>query len=434
MWQICDRDFGCLSSAINLMIKANDLKKWVTLGLILLLALPCIFLVMTQHYLPQRSRHVDYYVNPLNSIPGTLNLLTNAPPPQITIIDYSPAQAIKVAIDDPLDCAAYLDTESVSWIDIEGLGNVETWKKLNQVFQLHPIALEDIVNVPQRPKVEEYDDHLVVIARMVTLVEASDIFLSEQISFVLGKNYLLSVQEESDYDCLEGVRERIRTSKGTMRRQGADYLLYALLDAIIDGVFPILEIYGELIEDLESEVLSEPTPKTLQKINIIKRDLLTIRRTLWPQRDAINSLIRDGNDLIRDEVRVYLRDCYDHTIQIIDMVETYREIASSLTDIYLSSVSNRMNEIMKILTIISSIFIPLTFIAGIYGMNFNTEKSPYNMPELNTYWGYMVVLIVMGMIAIAMLIFFARKGWFNNFTKAEDEVMLGRKVLGRRRR
>jgi magnesium transporter len=321
----------------------------------------------------------------------------------------------------------------VSWIDIEGFGNAETWEKLNQVFQLHPIALEDIVNVPQRPKVEEYDDHLVVIARMVTLVEASDIFLSEQISFVLGKNYLLTVQEESDYDCLEGVREGIRTSKGTIRRQGADYLLYSLLDAIIDGVFPILEIYGELIQDLEGEVVANPTPKTLEKINTIKRDLLTIRRTLWPQRDTINSLIRDGNELIHDEVRIYLRDCYDHTIQIIDMVETYREIASSLTDIYLSSVSNRMNEIMKILTIISSIFIPLTFIAGIYGMNFNTEKSPYNMPELNTYWGYVVVWIVMLMIAIAMIIFFARKGWFSNLTESEEKSTFTRKFSVQRR-
>jgi magnesium transporter len=390
-------------------------------------------LAMTQHYLPQRSRHVDYYVNPLNSIPGTLNLPLNAPPPQITIIDYNLAKATKVTIDNPLDCAAYLDTESVSWIDVEGFGNAETWEKLNQVFQLHPIALEDIVNVPQRPKVEEYDDHLVVIARMVTLIEASDIFLSEQISFVLGKNYLLTVQEESDYDCLEGVRERIRTSKGTIRRQGADYLLYSLLDAIIDGVFPILEIYGELIQDLEGEVVANPTPKTLEKINTIKRDLLTIRRTLWPQRDAINSLIRDGNELIHDEVRIYLRDCYDHTIQIIDMVETYREIASSLTDIYLSSVSNRMNEIMKILTIISSIFIPLTFIAGIYGMNFNTEKSPYNMPELNTYWGYVVVWIVMLMIAIAMIIFFARKGWFSNLTESEEKSTFTRKFSAQRR-
>jgi magnesium transporter len=375
---------------------------------------------MTQHFLPQRSRHIDYFVNPLDSVPGTLHLPLNAPPPQIIVIDYSHTNAVRVSIDNPLDCAAYLDTESVSWIDIEGFGNAETWEKLNQVFQLHPIALEDIINVPQRPKVEEYDNHLVVIARMVTLVEASDIFLSEQISFVLGKNYLLTVQEESEFDCLEGVRERIRLSKGTIRRQGADYLLYTLLDAIIDGIFPILEIYGEIIEDLESEVLTNPTPKTLEKINTVKRDLLTIRRTLWPQRDAINSLIRDGNELIQDEVRIYLRDCYDHTIQILDMVETYREIASSLTDIYLSSISNRMNEIMKILTIISSIFIPLTFIAGIYGMNFNTEKSPFNMPELNTYWGYVVVWIVMLVIAGAMVTFFARKGWFTNFVETED--------------
>ncbi|MHC5724992.1 MAG: magnesium/cobalt transporter CorA, partial [Nostoc sp.] len=231
---------------------------------------------------------------------------------------------------------------------------------------------------------------------------------------ILGKNYLLTVQEEPEHDCFEAVRSRIEKNKGTIRKQGADYLAYALLDAIIDGFFPVLELYGERIEELEEEVIVKPTPQTPQNIYQIRRELLQLRRAIWPQRDAINSLIRDGSELIGEEVRIYLRDCYDHTVQVMDMVETYRELASGLMDVYLSAVGNKMNEIMKVLTIVSTIFIPLTFVAGIYGMNFNTEKSPYNMPELNSYWGYPVCLAVMGAIAFGLLFFFWRRGWLQN--------------------
>ena len=191
--------------------------------------------------------------------------------------------------------------------------------------------------------------------------------------------------------------------------------MYALLDSIIDGFFPVLEVYGEALELLEDEVVANPTAHTLEKIHQMKRDLITLRRAIWPQRDAINSLIRDENPLIGDEVRLHLRDCYDHAVQVMDMVETYREVASSLMDVYLSSVSNRMNEVMKFLTVISSIFIPLTFIAGIYGMNFNTEKSRLNMPELNSPYGYVICLGSMAIVAIGMVTFFWRKGWFNNY-------------------
>lgn len=363
---------------------------------------------------PNLVSHFNYFHNRPDTIPGTLNLQPNALPPRITLIDYNDSQAIRVELENSSDCAPYLDTESVSWINVDGLGNEATWQQLSQVFNLHPIALEDIVNVPQRPKVVEYEGHLVLISRMVTLDQPSHRFISEQISFVLGKHYLLTVQEEPQYDCLGGVRERIRSKKGMIRQRGVDYLFYALIDAIIDGFFPVMEVYGELVQSLQSEVVTRPTSQSLAKIHQLQQDLLVLRRAVWPQRDAINSLLRDGTELISEEVRVFLRDCYDHTIQILDMVETYRELASNLTDIYLSSVSNRMNEIMKTLTVISSIFIPLTFIAGVYGMNFNTDKSPFNMPELNWYWGYPTTWAVMLAVGTAMIFFFWRKGWFSN--------------------
>jgi len=345
-----------------------------------------------------------------------LRISPDAPPPKIVLIDYSAANATKVNIEKPEDCTPYLDTESVSWIDVRGLGDEEIWQHLGEVFDLHPLVLEDIVNVPQRPKIEEYEDQLVIIARMVTLNDRGTGFVSEQISLILGKHYLLTVQEEPVYDCLDAVRDRIRTDKGSIRKLGPDHLAYSLLDAIIDGFFPVLEVYGELIEDLEGEVVENPTRQTLEKIHQVKRELLTLRRAIWPQREALNALIRDGSDLISDDVRLYLRDCYDHSIPILDMPETYRELASSMMDVYLSSVSNRMNEIMKTLTVISSIFIPLTFIVGVYGMNFNTEKSPWNMPELNWYWGYPATLAFMLGVAVGMVFFFWRKGWFSSFS------------------
>ncbi|AIE76245.1 magnesium/cobalt transporter CorA [Synechocystis sp. PCC 6714] len=362
--------------------------------------------------------HFNYFNLP-ESIPGTLNLSPNAPPPKITLIDYNQNQATKIELKNPLNCGAYVDTESVSWINIDGLGNKATWQQLSEVFQLHPVALEDIVNVPQRPKVVEYEEHLIFISRMITLDKLSQSFISEQISFILGKHYLLTIQEEPKYDCLSSVRNRIRSKKGIIRQKNVDYLFYALIDAIIDGFFPVMKVYGELVQSLQSEVISQPTNRSLAKIHQLQQDLLIMRRAIWPQRDAINSLLRDGSDLISDEVRVFLRDCYDHTIQILDMIETYRDLASNLTDIYLSSVSNRMNEIMKTLTVISSIFIPLTFIAGIYGMNFNPDKSPWNMPELNWYWGYPVILIIMLTVGVIMLLFFWRKGWFKDLNNLE---------------
>ncbi|MCW8131581.1 MAG: magnesium/cobalt transporter CorA [Planctomycetota bacterium] len=251
----------------------------------------------------------------------------------------------------------------------------------------------------------------------------------DQISFFLGRNYVLTFNEgwhalhapeghapahaptASSLECFDPVRARIRRSGSPIRRHGADYLFYALLDAIVDNYFPCLEAFGEFLETLEEETVTRPSPNTLIAIHAAKRELLDLRRILWPQRETISQIIRDESPLLGKEVRVYLRDCHDHAVQVMDMVETYREIASGLHDVYLSALGHRTNEIMKVLTIITTIFIPLSFIAGVYGMNFNTEKSPWNMPELNAYYGYPATLGLMALITAGMLYFFVRKGW-----------------------
>lgn len=358
---------------------------------------------------------MEYFYDEPGSIPGTLSIEEDAAPPQLVLIDYSQAQATRIRLQAPEDCRPYLDTESVSWVDVQGLGSEEVLQRLGQVFHLHPLVLEDVVNVPQRPKVEDYEDQLVIITRMVMLKPQGEGFISEQVSLVLGKYYLLTVQEEPEHDCFGPVRDRIRFNRGIIRNNGPDYLAYALIDAIIDGFFPVLEAYGERIERLEDEVVSNPTRQTLEKVHQVRRDLLALRRSIWPQREALNQLIRDGSPLINSNVQIYLRDCYDHVIQLLDIVETYRELASSLMDVYLSSVSNRMNEIMKILTVISTIFIPLTFIVGVYGMNFEY------MPELEQPWGYPLVWAVMLAVAAGLIVFFWRRGWFSNFSTLKDD-------------
>lgn len=357
----------------------------------------------------------DYFYDEPGSPPGTLNIDDDASPSVIVLIDYNEHRAIRRQVPTPEACKPYMLSDSISWIDVQGLGSEDILLGLGEVFGLHPLLLEDIVNVPQRPKVEEHEEHLLIVTRMVTLTPEQDGFNSEQVSFVLGQHYLLTVQEESEHDTFHRVRERIRTG-GAIRKYGVDYLAYALLDTVIDGFFPVLEAYGERIEDLEDEAVLRPNRKTLAKIYDIKRELLALRRSIWPQREAIYNLVRDGSTLISPEVQVYLRDCYDHANHVLDMLESYRELTSSLMDVYMSSINNRMNEVMKFLTVISSIFIPLTFIAGVYGMNFNPESSPLNMPELNWFWGYPACLVAMAAIAACSIVFFWKRGWFEDFS------------------
>ena len=350
----------------------------------------------------------DYFSDEPGSLPGTLTIPDDALFPKIALIDYSPDRATRIAISDPETCTHYLETDSVSWVDVQGLGSEELLQRLGHVFKLHPLVLEDVVNVPQRPKVENYHHQLLLITRMVTPTDDERGFISEQVSFILGPHYLLTVQEEHDVDTFNHVRDGIRFNRGQVRKRGADYLAYILFDTIIDGFFPVLEDYGERLEDLEDEVIMNPSRQTVEAIYELKRELLALRRAIWPQRDALNHLIRDGDQLISEEVRVYLRDCYDHAAQVMDMVESYRELASGLMDVYLSSVGHRMNEVMKLLTVVSGIFIPLTFLTGLYGMNFE------RMPELEWRWGYPVLLGVMGAIAISLIIFFWQRKWFEN--------------------
>jgi len=359
----------------------------------------------------------DYAYEQAGSIPGTLNIEEDADIPDIILIDYNHDRATRFNNLTPEACAEYLNTDSVSWVDVKGLGSENILQRLGKVFDLHPLVLEDIVNVPQRPKVEDYPQQLVIITQMVVPKPSREGFWLEQVSLVVGKNYLLTVQEKPEKDCFLPVRRRIKFNKGSIRDMGADYLAYALWDAIIDGFFPILETYGEKIEDLEDEVIFNPNNSSLADVYQVKRELLALRRAIWPQRSALNTLIRDGSSVIDPDILIFLRDCYDHTVQIIDIIETYRELASSLTDIYLSAISNRMNEVMKLLTVISSIFIPLTFIAGIYGMNFDPQTSPWNMPELSWYWGYPFCWVLMLTTTAGLVFFFWRRGWFENFSK-----------------
>jgi magnesium transporter len=351
--------------------------------------------------------------------PGTAPGTLRAPEKRIdqvrvTVIDYGPDHLEEKTVTRVEEVFRYRDSPSVTWINVEGLHDVALVESLGRHFGFHPLALEDVLNCGQRPKLEDYGPYHFLIMKSLLPGESLD---TEQISFFLAGNYVITFQEVPG-DSFEAVRERIRRGKGLMRKAGADYLVYALIDALIDEFFPILERYGEKIESLEAELLTNPSRGTIQEVHRVKRELLLLRRTAWPERDVISAMQREESDVIHRETQVFLRDCYDHTIQIIDMIETYRDLAAGMLDIYLSSVSNRMNEIMKVLTIISTIFIPLNFIAGLYGMNFHTNH-PMNMPELDWPWGYPYALGMMATVAVLLVIYFQRKGWLTSDRRPE---------------
>jgi magnesium transporter len=342
--------------------------------------------------------------------PGSLVADPQSPKPAIRVIAYGPDGIVERSVDTPEGVREFLGVWPVTWVNVDGLGDLATITQLGTIFNLHVLAIEDVVNVHQRAKVEQYPDYYFIVGRMVELNARVE---TEQLSLFLGKNFVLTFQEIPG-DCFEPVRERIRKAGGRIRNVGPDYLAYALIDAFVDHYFPVLEHYGENLEALEDEVILKPQREVITRIHDVKRDLLTLRRAAWPLREALTTLYRETTPLITAETRLYLRDCYDHSVQIIDLLENYRDIASSLTDIYLSSVSNRMNEIMKVLTIFTAVFIPLNLVAGIYGMNFNTERSPLNMPELNWYWGYPFALGLMALLASVMLVYFGNKGWLKS--------------------
>ena len=324
---------------------------------------------------------------------------------KIDIIDYDEAQFQEKAAKKAEECFPFKDTETVTWINISGIHDVEIIKKIGKEFKLHPLVLEDIVNTGQRPKYEDFDDHIFVVLKMLYYDDKSDEIKTEQMSLVFGSNFVISFQE-LEGDVFHPIRERIRNSKGRIRKAGADYLAYALLDAVVDGYFIILEKIGERIEGIEEELVKNPTPETLKIIHDLKREMIFLRRSVWPLREVISVLERGESSIIHEKTQIYLRDVYDHTIQVIDTIETFRDMVSGMLDIYLSSVSNRMNQVMKILTMIATIFIPLSFIAGIYGMNFKY------MPELEWKPGYFIALGLMFVIGLSMFIHFKRKKWF----------------------
>jgi magnesium transporter len=358
--------------------------------------------------LPMPRLHAFRRRAPVGTAPGTLISHPDAGPPVIRVLGYGPEGLEELEVASPAELPPLLGRWPVLWVDVVGVGDAEAIGAIGQAFDLHRLALEDVINVHQRPKVEEYADYLFAVARMASLEERVD---TEQISLFLGAGWVLTFQERPG-DCWELVRERLRAGRGRIRAEGADYLFYALVDAVVDHFYPILEEFGARMELLEEAVVESPRKELVAVIHAARRDLIALRHVMWPTRDAIAPLYRDSSRLIADDTRLYLRDTYDHTVQVIDLLENYREMASALMEVYLSSVNQRMNEVMKVLTIIATIFIPLTFIAGVYGMNFDPEASPWNMPELGWYWGYPAVMLVMLSIALGLLGFFRWRGWF----------------------
>lgn len=292
----------------------------------------------------------------------------------------------------------------IKWIDISGLAEVNVIEQIGNQFNFHPLVLEDILSPNQRPKMEDYGDYIFIVLRNIFWNQNLDEFGHEQISLILGNNYVISFQEKES-EIFNPIYERIKVPKGKVRVMRADYLLYALLDVIIDNYFIVIEKLGENIEDIEDNLIKNPNPETLQQIYHLKRSTIDLRKSIWPMRELLNKLQREQSKLISDNLQVYLRDIYDHIFRITDLIENYRDIIFGMLDMYLSSVSNRMNDIMKVLTIISTTFIPLSFLAGFYGMNFKY------MPELSQSFGYPILILVMVIIAILMLYYFKRKRW-----------------------
>jgi magnesium transporter len=360
------------------------------------------------HKHKKRKRRESFAQVPPGTPPGTVIVPPEAAPSTIRILAYGPTELLEEHVVDARRVREYMNKQPVTWVDVEGLGDAGTIHALGELFGVHRLALEDIVTIHQRPKVEQYGEQLFIVARAIYPGEQLD---TEQINLFVGQNFVLTFQEGRPGDCLEAIRERIRKKGGRIRDAGHDYLAYALLDAIVDSYFPVLEEYGEHLETLEDEILQHPRGDAVARIHSVKRDLLTLRRAMWPQRETFSALLRGETPVMTAETRLYMRDCYDHSVQILDLLETYRELGSDLIDIYLSMVSNRTNEIMRVLTVISVVSMPLTFIAGVYGMNFDTDKSSWNMPELKWYWGYPFALLLMLMVALGQFMFFRRRGW-----------------------
>jgi magnesium transporter len=347
---------------------------------------------------------------PPGTAPGTLVADPESPAPIVSVVAYD-SEALEERIIENLDELPELKERwQVLWVNVDGLGDAAIVERIGKIFGLHDLALEDVLNTNQRPKLDDYSDVLFFVARMPQLAEGR--LRAEQLSLFLGRGFVVTFQERAG-DCFDPVRRRIRESPRT-RFAAADYLAYALLDAVVDSYFPIMEKLADRLEELEESILQRAAASLVAEVHHARQELLTLRRGIWPMRDALNSLLRDQSTLVSETTSTYLRDCYDHSIRLIDLVESYREVCSGLIELYQSTVGHRMNEIMKVLTIIATIFIPLSFIAGVYGMNFDPAASPWNMPELGWYWGYPMALSLMAGTALLMVAFFLRKRWIGH--------------------
>ncbi len=340
------------------------------------------------------------------SPPGTLVYIGKDRPvhTRVTVLDYGPDHLNEETTKQVDSAVRVANGESVTWINVEGLQETDLIAEFGEKFHLHPLLLEDILNTDHRPKAEFYTEHVFFVLRMLWFGDDKTELHSEQVSLVLGKGYVVSFQEAPG-DVFEPVRARLRMGHQRIRSMGADYLFYALIDAVVDHYFLVLERMDDRSERLEAEVFGDFQRETLREVQKLKADLVPLRRAIWPLREALSTLVRDENPLIRADARVFLRDVYDHAVQVLDTVEALRDTSSSLLDIYLSAVSNRMNEVMKVLTVIATIFIPLTFIAGVYGMNFDY------MPELHVHWAYPALWGIFLAITFVMIIYFKRRNW-----------------------
>lgn len=355
---------------------------------------------------------------PTGAPPGTLAQEATAKPPRVRVYTYSPESFNEREIADLAELAHIrADRDHHHWIDVQGLSDTNSLQRIAETFGIHPLALADAVNTPQRPKANSYDQQLVIVTHMVRPATRHRITV-EQLTIVTEGNVVITFQEEEYGDVLDPVRTRLRAPKTTMTTSGSDYLTYAMVSTVVDGYYPVFDAVAEQLDRIEEEVLRRTSRAALASIHAVKRELHHVRRAIWPQREMINSLIRDEPSLLSQSTRLHLRDCYDHTVQLIDMLESYREIAGSLMDAFLSATSNRMNEIVKVLTIISTTFIPLSFVAGVYGMNFEY------MPELHWRYGYPIVLGAMFIIGLSLVMTFWRRGWLNDRrNKPRNEVL-----------
>jgi magnesium transporter len=322
----------------------------------------------------------------------------------LSVIDYDREQLKVKELPDVQSLISFKNSPTVSWINVTGLHQVDILEKIGEGFNIHPLVLEDILNTDQRPKLEIFDDYLFIVLKMLSFDAVRKEVSVENISMIVSRNYIITFQEREG-DVFDPLRNRLNNPIGRLRKNGSDYLAYAIMDIIVDHYFILLEQLGEKIEALEEVVIEDPQQSIVSEIQFLKRELIFLRKSIWPLREIVNELVRDENPLLSDYTTPYLRDVYDHTIQVIDTVETYRDMVNGILDIYLSSISNRMNEVMKVLTIIATIFIPLTFIAGVYGMNFEF------MPELKWRWGYPAIWFIMMFLFSGMVVYFKRKKW-----------------------